>query len=258
MTLQQKIDKSISLIREYLPYAEMAGGYHVGFSGGKDSQCLYQLFKDSGVPFHAGYNVTTNDPPENVRFIRSQYPDVEFRLPKLNFFQLMLKKKSIPTMRTRFCCSYFKETVGTFKALGVRKEESVKRSQYHVFTYDNSRKIVDFSEYKGQKVRFYPILEWTEDDVWEYLDIKCITPNPLYDTFGRVGCMLCPYASKKQILYWFDLYPKLKVQFIKTITELMDGGYMRDFPNATPEDLLEWWMSKENAKMFFNQTKLDL
>ena len=255
--IQDKIKQSIAWIREYEPLAEIAGGYHVGFSGGKDSQCLLQLFEESGVKYRAVYNVTTNDPPANVDFIRKNYPEVEFLFPELNFWQLMKKKKAIPTRLMRFCCSFYKERTGVFAALGVRREESLKRRDYPIIVLENKKEF-DKTTYKGQRVRFYPIIEWKESEVWEFIESRNLPINPLYDTFGRVGCMLCPYANKQQIIYWFRQYPKLRTQFLKTISEMMDNGFMDKYPNATPELVLEWWMSSQNAKMFFNQTKLEL
>lgn len=125
--MTEKEKQSIALIRQYAPYADKFGGYKVAFSGGKDSQVMLDLFKKSGVQHTAFYSVTTIDPPENVYFIRKNYLEVEFVLPRLNFYQLMIKKKAIPCMNMRFCCSELKEK--TFKgwvATGVRKEESRK------------------------------------------------------------------------------------------------------------------------------------
>lgn len=254
--LESKINQSIELIHEYAPYAEIAGGYKVGFSGGKDSQVLYQLFKESGEKFTAVYNVTTNDPPDNVRFIRKNYPDVHFNIPKLNFWQLAIKKKALPTRIMRFCCSYFKEQSKGFYALGCRKEESFKRSRYETISLNN-RKQFDKEKYKGEYVRFYPILEWREDEIWEYIEMRGITPNPLYETFGRVGCMFCPFANKKQMIYWFEKYPKIKVQFIRTIDELCKNGYMNKYQPLTSEKILDWYMSKQPAAMFFGQLNID-
>lgn len=257
MDLQAKIKQSIEWIKEYEPFAEMAGGYHVGFSGGKDSQCLLQLFKESDVEYRAVYNVTTNDPPANVDFIRKNYPDVEFSFPKLNFWQLMKKKNHIPAMNARFCCSYFKERGGTFAAVGVRREESIKRRDYPLISLA-TRKDFDKNTYKGQRVRFHPIIEWTEAEVWEFIESRNLPINPLYDTFGRVGCMLCPYANKRQILYWFRQYPKLKAQFLKTIKEMQEErNFLPKYKNESPERILEWWLSRQSADMFFNQTTLE-
>lgn len=94
MTLQDKIEASIALLRKSEPLAlEMnENGFYLAFSGGKDSLCLYHVAKMAGVKFEAHYNVTTLDPPELVYFIRDHYPDVKFVYPKQNFWQMCLKK----------------------------------------------------------------------------------------------------------------------------------------------------------------------
>lgn len=256
MKLGEKADKSIELIKEYAPYADRAGGYVVGFSGGKDSAVVYQLFTESGVPFRAVYNVTTNDPPESVRFIRREYPNVEFVLPKLNFFKLAEKNKMLPTMIVRYCCAYFKESYKGFMALGVRKEESTKRAGYDVIMLNNKAPFCK-ETYKGEHVRFYPILEWTEADVWEFIEDRQLPINPVYDTFGRVGCMLCPFLNKKSMLYWLGKYPKLRTALLKTIQNMIDNGSYNKY-HPTAKQVLEWWMSKENYDKYFTQLKLEL
>lgn len=127
MTYNEKIKNSIEFIREYEPLAVKYGGYTVCFSGGKDSQVLLDLFKKAKVKYHAVYNCTTNDDPQNVYFIRKNYPDVEIVLPKLNFLQLIEDNNMLPTMNKRFCCRILKESNNKgFTATGVRKEESTK------------------------------------------------------------------------------------------------------------------------------------
>lgn len=183
MNLKEKIDHSIALIRkaEKLALAMNDQGFHVGFSGGKDSQVLLELVKMAGVKYRAVYNVTTNDPVENVRFIKEQYPDVIFDRPKQSFFQLVAKK-GLPTQLHRFCCAILKERagVGYVVLTGVRAEESFKRSQYaEVRKWGNDKdKEIDLDKMEqahfqcvGGKDKFmvYPILQWTERDVWQFI-----------------------------------------------------------------------------------------
>lgn len=111
MNLEEKIKQSIGLIKEYAPFAEKGNGYVVGFSGGKDSSVVYQLFIESGVPFRAVYNVTTIDPPESVNFIRKQYPNVEFSIPKLNFFKLVEKKKNVTYYESKILLRIFQRII---------------------------------------------------------------------------------------------------------------------------------------------------
>ena len=67
-----KVQKAINRLKMFEPRE----GYFLAFSGGKDSQCIYHLAKMAGVKFEAHYSVTTVDPPELVRFIKKEYPDV--------------------------------------------------------------------------------------------------------------------------------------------------------------------------------------
>ena len=71
------VDK-VQIAIDRLKAFEPKEGYYLAFSGGKDSQCIYHLDKMAGVKFDAHYSVTTVDPPELMRFIREQYPDVEW------------------------------------------------------------------------------------------------------------------------------------------------------------------------------------
>lgn len=133
--LEKHIDDSIKLIQQYQPLADQLGGYKVAFSGGKDSQVMYDLFKKANVPFTAVYSVTTNDPPENVRFIRKEYPDVIFKHPKRTFLQIV-EQKGLPQMNMRFCCSELKEaSTNGVTAVGVRREESRKRATYDTIAF---------------------------------------------------------------------------------------------------------------------------
>ena len=63
-------------------------GFHLAFSGGKDSIVLYHIAKLAGVKFHAEMQITTLDPPEVMHFIRKEYPDVKLNLPPLSFYKL--------------------------------------------------------------------------------------------------------------------------------------------------------------------------
>lgn len=129
--LQQKINDSIALIRKGEKLALLMQpdyGYHVGFSGGKDSQAVLELVKMAGVKYRAVYNVTTNDPPENVYFIREHYPNVEFSHPDTTYLRL-IEDNGLPNRMARFCCRILKERsgIGFATITGVRHSESRNR-----------------------------------------------------------------------------------------------------------------------------------
>ena len=235
--LQQKIQDSITLIRkgERLALAlNSTDDYFVGFSGGKDSQVLLELVKMAGVKYKAYYNVTTNDPPDNVYFIRNHYPDVTFIHPKLNFFKL-IEQKGLPTIWRRFCCAELKENtgVGNVVLTGVRAEESNRRARYNDLQVISKRKEhadrtrrrtieeIEQNEHrciKGKdKLMIYPILHWTSGEVWQFIHDRHLPVNPCYEKYNRVGCMFCPFSNKAQIEHYESLYPKIKANIIRAL-----------------------------------------
>ena len=266
MSLEDKVAYSIELIRrgERLAVAlNPSDGYFVGFSGGKDSQALLQLVKMAGVRYKAYYSVTTNDPPQNVYFIRKYYPDVVFLHPRENFFKLV-EKKGLPMMSGRYCCERLKEGagVGCVVLTGVRAEESKKRAAYEEVEVFSRRKehrgrthnIEEIEEnehrcIKGKdKLMIYPLLRWTGSDVWQFLYEQGLPANPCYKETGRVGCMFCPFSSKKQISYYETQYPRFKERLLKSLAVYWERYDEHELKN--PEQYYEWWKSKKSLKKY--------
>ena len=85
-SLQKKIDYSIKVMQkaERLALSMNDEGFWLAFSGGKDSQVLCHLALMAGVKFKAHMNLTSVDPPEVIRFVRKNYPEVEMIKPKMS------------------------------------------------------------------------------------------------------------------------------------------------------------------------------
>lgn len=180
-SLEKKIQISIELIKkaESLALSYSKDGFYVAFSGGKDSQVLYELIKMSGVKFKAHMQLTSLDPPELIKFVRLNYPEVIMHRPAINFYNLIIKEKALPLRQMRYCCKYLKEFSGenTVTALGIRKSESVQRNKRNEleinhrkysnsldqFNIDMENKIVCVQG--KDKILLSPILNWSFDDV---------------------------------------------------------------------------------------------
>ena len=271
-----KIERSIGLLRKAESLAlhmQPERGFWLAFSGGKDSQCIYHLAKMAGVKFEAHYSLTTLDHPELVRFIRNQYPDVVWDRPKFPFVALCQRKRLLPTRRMRFCCSEMKESMGKgfVTVTGVRRDESLKRRSRGPVAKGRDKGDVSIEEMqeasfqcvKGSD-RFIvnPILEWTSGDVWHFLnDVARVPHCELYDKgYQRLGCLFCPMASLNSIRRMERDYPKYKAVLLRMIDRMIkDGCFEKAFPEATPELIWEWWISKENSRDFLmkrNQKEL--
>lgn len=266
--LAEKIAASLILLQQGEPLAlsmNPSQGYWLGFSGGKDSVVLLSLAKLSGVKFHAEYHVVGNDAPSTVYFIRENFPEVNFWHPWEKFIPLV-RKKGLPTMQRRFCCERTKEAGGKGEVVltGVRAEESRKRAAYsevEIFSRrkehegkDRSRDVewlkeVEHQCLKGQdRVMVRPLLNWTEDDIWEYTHKYHLPVNPNYATCGRVGCMFCPFAPKDQIEHYEQIYPG----FHRAIMDALHVYWQKSPEHflQTPEAYYDWWKSKKTVNDF--------
>ena len=178
-----KIDVAIERIRTFCDGKRTM----VAFSGGKDSQVCYHLTKDSGIPFFAQYSITRFEPPELVSFIRAHYPDVTFRRAFKKSLVEEIGEIGLPNRWFRWCCdAKHRKTEGVdVTVIGVRSAESPRRKA-NWRTFGRKR---DGSWY------VCPIFDWTDADVWEYLDGHGMPHCSLYDEgFRRIGCVCCPLS----------------------------------------------------------------
>lgn len=265
-----KLEYSINLLRKSEALAlryDPQNGFALAFSGGKDSQTLYHVAEMAGVKFHAFFSPTSVDPPAVIRFIRRQYPDVEFMKLKTNIFEMAKKKRILPTMTRRWCCAEFKEVYGAGKVtlIGIRREESnrrAKRNEVEVSSRKFSENFDQFSEHQEEmvtcvsgkdKILVSPILNWTEDDVWDFLNSEGIPHCELYDKgYKRIGCIMCPMSTQKQRIREMRDYPHVLRKWYQTIEWLDENvwKYNEKIENISTRDRIHWWISGLNLEEF--------
>lgn len=265
--LRYKIEQSVALLRKAEKLAlryDPENGFFLAYSGGKDSQALYHTAELAGVRFKAHFSPTTVDPPQLIRFIRHNYPDVEFEKVEKSMYQMAKDMGMVPTRRLRWCCARFKETAGAGKVTltGIRKQESAKRAkrqsvevtgkkfagdlgEFEQWSEEKIRKKIknlnqdEFTRDKQQEIRCIngkdsiivnPMLEWTDADVWDFLNKVMEVPHcELYDppyNQHRIGCILCPMSGPKQHKRDIELWPHAKEKWIDVFRYyISDLGY---------------------------------
>ncbi len=250
----------------------------VTISGGKDSSVCLELAKRAGIPFEVMHNHTTADAPETVYFVRSDFKKIEsqgikctlnypiYKGMRTSMWDLIPQKLMPPTRLVRYCCNVLKESggKGRFIVTGVRWAESAKRANNRgvlevlhkdkekriVLNNDNdeSRRLFEACTIKAKRV-CNPIVDWADEDVWDYIQSEHITTNPLYqEGFKRVGCIGCPMAGTKGRQFEFARYPKFKDMYIRAFDKMIEERIRRDRMQGawrigtTGRDIYHWWM----------------
>lgn len=270
--LRKQMEHTRDIILKAVPLAlryDPDKGFFVGFSGGKDSQALYHMMQLCDVPMHAYFSPTSIDPAENIRFIRKNYPEVEFTKLDKSIFDVFREMKVLPSMKIRWCCAYFKEKGGEGKVVctGVRKAESVKRSKRNEIEVSGrkfSGHMDEFEQWQEKRIRrqlknlnqdqyseskqtevrcingkdkilLNPIIEWSEEDVWELLNKVVEVPHcELYDEgYTRIGCIGCPMATTKNQIKQFKRWPHVKEKWIRAIMDVRRESILANTPSQS-------------------------
>lgn len=246
-------------------------------SGGKDSSVCVELAIRAGIPFEVMHSHTTADAPETVYFVRDEFKRLEamgikctlnkpmYKGAPTSMWSLIPQKLIPPTRLVRYCCSVLKEQggAGRFISTGVRWDESTSRktnrgvyealgsskAQNIILNNDNDdrRMLFENCRLKAKRV-VNPIIDWTDDDVWSFLQDAKVPLNPLYsEGFCRVGCVGCPMAGKKREKE-FARWPKYKDMYISAFDRMLEERKRRGKMQGswrmgtTGLDVFNWWM----------------
>ena len=236
---KEKLYKTLDRLQAFQP----PEGYYLCFSGGKDSCVLKELANMADVKYDSHYNNTTIDPPELVKFIRQEHPDVKFERAWQEPFLKKLQTKGFPLRQSRWCCEILKEKSGNGRTclVGIRWDESRQREK---------RQMVE-SCYKGKGKKFvHPIIDWTDADIWYFIGKYSLPYCKLYDEgFKRLGCLFCPQASKKMRIKELIRYPKYARAFEKAFCKLYENRIKQGKKSVLRwkdgKEMFRWWIYGE-------------
>lgn len=285
-----KEKRAIEYLKAFEPETEP---YYLCYSGGKDSDVIRILASLAGVKHDIVNNHTTVDAPETVRYIRS-IPNIQISYPEKTMWQLIVQKLMPPTRLVRYCCAELKERggKGRVKVTGVRKAESVSRNvngglvkiigkpvtvektaiemgvDYKrtpkvgiVLNTDNdeSRRFVEHC-YRTTSTMVNPIIDWEDNEVWEFLNYYGCKSNPLYECgFCRIGCIGCPMGGAKSMKKELALYPKYKENYIRAFDRMLVRRRELGKPTEwqSGEEVFMWWIGDDPRQISFFDDEYD-
>ena len=195
----------------YKRYQNRVDVFYVSYSGGKDSEVTLDLIQRA-LP-HNGFVVlfgnTCMEFPDTYDAVskieqKCKSLGLEFYISKSKFQpQETWKIFGSPSTTIRWCCSVHKtapqiiklrEIVGkssfcSMSFIGVRRDESVRRSEYDYISYGVKH---------SRQYTFAPILEWNSIEVFLYMYSHNIHINECYKKgVSRAGCLVCPMTPEK-------------------------------------------------------------
>lgn len=210
--------------------------YYGAFSGGKDSVVIKKLGALSGLRIDWHMSLTTVDPPELIHFVKKYHPDVTIDRPKMTMWQIIAHKKTLPLRQARFCCELLKEVNGEGRRIitGIRWEESYQRAR---------RKMTEPC-FKGDKSYIHPIIDWTSEDVWEFIKGNNIPYCSLYDEgWKRIGCVCCPNSNQKAQA---ERWPKIAAAYLHAVQRYWPEKQNKQ--HKTAEAYFQWWLAGKGNK----------
>lgn len=231
----ERIKHSIEILQKAEKLAlnyDADNGFYLAFSGGKDSQALYHIAILAGVKFQAHMNFTSVDPPQVIRFVRKQYPDVITHAPKKSIYQLAIDKGILPSMNIRWCCADLKESASAGKVtlIGIRKSESARRAKRHEIETSNKKFSGNFNDFgkwqeieiEKRKNRLLRKLKREGKKINED-EFSLNSDNEIRCINGKDSILISPIFNWSESDVWYFLNNVVKVPHC----ELYDIGYKR-------------------------------
>lgn len=285
------IDKEKTAIERLRAFEPQDEPYYLCYSGGKDSDVIRILASLAGVKHDIVHNLTSVDAPETVNYVKS-IPNVIIDIPhdkngnRVSMWSLIEKKGLPPTRLMRYCCSELKESggKGRLKITGVRSSESLNRSlnggvvkiigksstvqkkayEYNsdisvcpkggiVMNMDNSpnRRLVEHC-YRTTSTMINPIIDWSDSDVWQFLNHYGCKSNPLYyQHCKRIGCIGCPLGGSKSQIREFSVYPKYKQLYINAFDRMLFVNSHKEYSWRTGQEVFDWWTNTDSNQLSF-------
>ncbi len=216
----------------------------ISISGGKDSAALMQWAvntfpKEKLVCVHAVIDI---DWSQTVQVVKDQCSHFDLPVkfveavdktgapqgflsilnsPRIDRKTGEAKENQFPDMGNRWCTSRLKiapidKFVRTLKGrvlilIGERREESSQRAKLEAWRPDEQN-----SKSGREVVKYSPILDLTEAEVWKVIDDNKIPKHPCYSWgVSRASCAICIFSSNKEIALAAKHAPEIVAKYIE-------------------------------------------
>jgi len=275
MNLLAKLEsQSVYIMREAYHTFGRSRNLAMLWSIGKDSSVLLWLAKKAffgHVPFPLVHIDTSYKIPSMIEYRDKLVKDYGLNLIVGKNEGALNSGETYPNGKiTRVeCCNALKtealkKVIGDHQfagiIAGVRRDEDATRAKERYFSPRGNNMgwnveeqppelwnqfTTDFKKEKGSHIRIHPLLDWTEINIWEYIQQENIPVIPLYfasdkgERYRSIGCAPCTFPVKSSASNITEIIEELRATKISersgraqdkesenSFEELRRGGYM--------------------------------
>ncbi|RLG88010.1 MAG: hypothetical protein DRO15_03815 [Thermoprotei archaeon] len=197
----------------------------VSFSGGKDSLVVLHLVLQLGIEPTLLFNNTGIELPETIESVHRTARKYGLNLVVAdagNAFWNSVEFFGPPGRDYRWCCKILKlaplsRTIKStwnddiLNIVGQRAFESLDRAR---------RPRIWRSQWVPRVLCTAPIHTWSQLEVWIYIFMNKLTPNPLYEMgYERIGCFMCPASTLAELELVKNTHPHLWGNWTKILNK---------------------------------------
>lgn len=101
--------------------------------------------------------------------------------------------------------------------------------------------------YQRNKTVINSIIDWTDDEVWEFIKEFNVPYCKLYDQgHKRLGCIACPMSGGGRMKKELERYPKYKNAYQRAFDKMIEARKEKGLKTEwkTGEDVMKWWIGE--------------
>ena len=180
---------------------QMADKITFGTSMGAEDQVITHMLSASGMPYKIFTLDTARLFPETYELIdrtnKRYKTQIDLFFPDYHEVEEMVAEHGInlfyDSIDKRHLCCQIRKLNPLKRALegreawftGLRRSQSVTRTDMQIVEWDDN----------AGKIKVNPLIEWSEEDVWNFIDEQKIPFNPLHKKgYPSIGCQPCTRA----------------------------------------------------------------
>jgi len=195
LSAEEIIGKALELFGNKIVFATSLGAEDqvITFMLSKIDKSANIITLDTGRIFPETYDLLHRTVNRYGLNIKCYYPDTAQVEEMVNTKGINLFYESI---ENRKLCCHIRKIVPLQRALlgmdawitGLRREQSVTRTDLKIVEWDDANNLIKIN----------PLLEWSEEKVWQFIKVNHIPYNKLHDQgFPSIGCQPCTRAIIK-------------------------------------------------------------